>query len=115
MLAEIADSSLLTSILDSRAVLNCSITASSARLRSVKSRVTFAKPVSSPVSSRIAVRMTLAQKREPSLRTRQPSSSTRPRSRGQAQQFGGPAALRIFLREEAREMQAEDLIGRVAA
>ena len=33
-----------------------------------------------PMLSRMAVMMMLAQKREPSLRTRQPSSSTRPRS-----------------------------------
>jgi hypothetical protein len=49
--------------------------ASSASLRSVWSRVTLTKPTSRPVESRSAVSTTLAQKREPSLRSRQPSSS----------------------------------------
>src|SRR5437764_444076 len=42
------------------------------------SRVTCAKPRGWPRSSVRAVRMTLAQKREPSRRRRQPSSSWRP-------------------------------------
>ena len=48
------------------------------RRRSVRSRVTLVKPTSSPFASRSAVITTLAQNREPSLRTRQPSSSKRP-------------------------------------
>ena len=51
---------------------------SSAFFRSVKSLVIFEKPLRFPASSRKAVKMTLAQNREPSLRTRQPSSSNRP-------------------------------------
>jgi hypothetical protein len=43
--------------------------------RSVRSRVTFTKPRSSPSSPRMAVMSTLAQKRVRSLRRRQPSSS----------------------------------------
>ena len=62
-------------------------------LRSVTSRVTLANPVTAPLLSRMAVITMLAQKREPSLRTRQPSSSTRSLCRGLAQQLGGPAAL----------------------
>ncbi len=100
-------------MLASSALLNCSITASSARLRSVKSRVTFAYPVTSPLLSRMAVRIVSAQKREPSLRTRQPSSSTRPSGRGQAHQLRRPASLHILLREEPREMQPLDLFRRV--
>lgn len=90
----------------------CSITASSARLRSVKSRVTLAKPVSSPFVSRIAVITMFAQKRAPSLRTRQPSCSIRPRS-AEPHQFLRPFALNIFLGKEAGEMFADDFIGRV--
>ena len=43
--------------------------------RSVMSRVTLAKPTSSPSSSRTAVIVTCAQNAVPSLRTRHPSSS----------------------------------------
>src|SRR5205807_1294611 len=50
----------------------------SACLNSVRSRVTLPKPSRIPRSSRNAVIETLAQKREPSLRTRQPSCSTLP-------------------------------------
>jgi len=50
----------------------------SASRRSVISRVIFAKPMRFPKSSRMASITTLAQKKEPSLRTRQPSSSYRP-------------------------------------
>jgi len=39
------------------------------------SRVILANPISVPASSRIGSMTTLAQKYEPSLRTRQPSSS----------------------------------------
>ncbi len=47
-------------------------------LRSVMSWVILAKPISSPASSRMASMITWAQKRVPSLRTRQPSVSQRP-------------------------------------
>ena len=57
-----------------RSVTACS-SASCERLRSVRSRVTLANPASRPSSSRTAVIVTLAQKRLPSLRIRQPSSS----------------------------------------
>ena len=50
----------------------------SAFLRSVRSRVIFENPTSWPDSSRSAAMATLAQKREPSLRIRQSSSSKRP-------------------------------------
>ena len=50
----------------------------SCRRRSVRSRVTFPKPRSLPDSSLSAVMTTFAQKRVPSLRRRQPSSSYRP-------------------------------------
>jgi hypothetical protein len=48
------------------------------RPRSVRSRVTFAKPSSSPSSSRTAVMSTSAQNSVPSLRTRQPCSAKLP-------------------------------------
>ena len=54
------------------------ISSASTRLRSVRSRVTLAKPRSLPVSSRTAVTTALAQNVEPSLRTHQPSCSKRP-------------------------------------
>ena len=57
---------------------------SSMRRRAVRSRVTLAKPRRVPVRSRMAVMTTLAQKRVPSLRTRQPSSSNRPSRRAVA-------------------------------
>ena len=47
-------------------------------LRSVRSRVSFAKPRRLPAWSRIAENTTLAQKVDLSFRTRQPSSSSRP-------------------------------------
>ena len=52
--------------------------ASSLRLRSVRSRVTLAKPRCVPSAPRSDVITTFAQKREPSLRTRHPSVSNRP-------------------------------------
>ena len=52
--------------------------ASCSSLRSLRSRVILEKPRSFPSSPRSAVITTLAQKREPPLRTRQPSSSKRP-------------------------------------
>jgi len=63
---------------DSARRLASSIAWSSERLRSVRSRVTFANPTRVPLSSRSAVITTFAQKREPSFFIRQPSSSTRP-------------------------------------
>ena len=51
---------------------------SSARFRSVMSLVIFENPRRFPPSSCSAVMTTLAQNCEPSLRTRQPSSSNRP-------------------------------------
>ena len=62
----------------------------------------------------MAVRMTSAQKREPSLRTRQPSLLDAAALGGQAQQLRRPAAVDILLREEAREVLAQNLIGGVA-
>ena len=54
--------------------------ASSALFRSDMSRVIFANPFSRPASSLRAVMTTFAQKREPSRRNVQPSSSTHPSS-----------------------------------
>ena len=112
--AEIAPSNFSDIHIGQQRAAELQINASSARLRSVKSRVTLANPVTSPVLSRMAVMTMLAQKREPSLRTRQPSSSTRSARGGQAQQLGGAAALLILLRKEAREVQAENLVRLVA-
>ena len=64
---------------------------SSMRFRSVRSRVTLAKPRSLPSASSTAVMTTLAQNRVPSLRTRQPSSSNRPSRGGDAQLVLRPA------------------------
>ena len=55
--------------------------ASCASRRSVRSRVILVKPISSPSGLRIGSMTTVAQKREPSLRTRQPSASKWPWSR----------------------------------
>ena len=55
--------------------------------------------------------MMSAQKREPSLRTRQPSSSTRPLLDCEPQQLGRTPALEVFLRKEAGEVLADDLVG----
>jgi hypothetical protein len=49
-----------------------------ARRRSLMSRVTLAKPISLPFSSRMVSTTTLAQKCVPSFRTRTPSASKRP-------------------------------------
>ena len=51
---------------------------SSTRFCSVRSRITFEYPRSTPASSRTAPVTTWAQNRLPSLRTRQPSTSIRP-------------------------------------
>lgn len=67
--------------------------ASSLALRSVKSRVTFAKPRSSPSPSRSAVTTTFAQKRVPSFLTLQDSCSVRPSAAARASSAAGlPAA-----------------------
>jgi len=63
------------------------------RRRSVRSRVTLANPLWRPARSYTAVMTTLAQKRLPSLRTRQPSSSKRPsRSALRSSSAGQPRA-----------------------
>ena len=54
------------------------VSASSTCLRSVRSRVSLANPRALPAGSRMAVKTTFAQKVDPSLRTRQPSTSHRP-------------------------------------
>ncbi len=65
----------------------------SASIRWVMSRVTLAKPISRPSLSRIGSITTLAQKRLPSLRTRQPSFSKRPsRSAAARPRAGSPAS-----------------------
>ena len=74
------------------------------------SRVTLANPVTSPLLPRMAVMTILAQKREPSLRTRQPSSSTRSLAAARRSNSAGRPRSSIFLRKEAREMQSEDFV-----
>ena len=87
---------------------------SSACRRSVRSRVTLAKPRSVPASSRRAVMTTLAQKREPSLRTRQPSSSNRPSAGASRSSSSGQPRSTASWRVEAGEVLADDLVGAVA-
>ena len=82
--------------------------------RWVRSWVTLAKPRSRPSASRSAVTTTLAQKRVPSLRTRQPSSSARPCSRAIASSAHGLAGGDVVGAVEAREVLADDLGGLVA-
>jgi len=66
---------------------------SRSRCRAVMSRVTLAKPRSSPRGPRSAVTTTSAQKRLPSLRSRQPSCSARlSRSARCSMRSGVPAA-----------------------
>ena len=67
---------------------------SSASLRSVRSRVTRAKPMCRPSASWRRVKTMPAQKRVPSLRTRQPSSSQRPSLRARASAPSGTPAAR---------------------
>jgi hypothetical protein len=62
--------------------------------RSLTSRVTLAKPISRPSLSAMRLITTLAQKREPSLRTRQPSVSNLPLSRAMLSARSGAPALR---------------------
>ena len=79
------------------------------------SRVILAKPTSAPSGVRIGSITTCAQKRLPSLRTRQPSLLIAAFARR-----GFQRALRaaprgaIFLGIEAREMLADDLVRRIA-
>ena len=76
--------------------------------------MTFAKPTSVPSASRSAVMTTLAQKREPSLRTRQPSSSKRPFAGRDLELALGLARRDVLGRIEDREVLADDLVGLVA-
>ena len=80
------------------------------RCRSVMSRVILAKPISSPSSSRIGSITTWAQKRVPSLRTRQPSllepALALARS---ASACAGSAGGAVLGGVEAREVLADDL------
>jgi hypothetical protein len=74
----------------SRAERNSSL----ARRRSVSSRVILLNPMSAPSALRIAPITTLAQKREPSFRTRQPSSSSQPSRAAEARLLAGfPVAM----------------------
>ena len=57
---------------------------------------------------------TLAQNREPSLRTRQPSSSNRPVARRDLQLALALARRHVLRRIERREVLPDDLLGRVA-
>ena len=62
--------------------------------RAVMSRVTLAKPRSSPEGPRSAVIVTSAQKRVPSLRSRQPSPWCRPSRSARASAAAGSPASR---------------------
>ena len=57
---------------------------------------------------------TLAQNREPSLRTRQPSSSKRPSPAATSSSCAGQPRATASRRIEAREVLADDLVGPVA-
>ena len=82
--------------------------------RSVRSRVTLAKPMSAPSSPRSAVITTFAQNREPSLRTRHPSSSNRPSRPRDLELESGIPAGDVRIRIERGEVLADDLVGLVA-
>src|SRR5437868_207689 len=104
-------------------------TRSSWARRSVRSRVILENPRSSPSGVKSAVMTTLAQKRVPSLRTRQPSSSKRPTRFASSSSRSGqrlatdalgllqlvlrPAAVDVGLAVKDREMLADDLGGGV--
>ena len=74
----------------------------------------LAKPSRRPARRASAVMMTLAQNREPSLRTRQPSSSKRPSAVATCSSCSGQPLSTASCGIEAREVLADDLVGAVA-
>src|SRR5712691_3259809 len=88
----------------------CSLrfSASCASLRAVKSRVTFANPITAPSESRSAVMITSAQKREPSFRIH-PAIA-----RGEREQPRRLSLRYCFGRVKAGEMLPYDLLCPVA-
>ena len=78
------------------------------------SRVTLAKPRRRPDLSCSAVRTTDAQKREPSLRTRSPSSVATPCFGRPPQQPARHAGDHILRKIEADKRLADDLVGAIA-
>src|SRR5438067_413009 len=96
----------------SRSSLRRSATSVSRRL--VRSRVIFKYPESLPLGFLQGVITTLAQKRDPSFRTRHPSSS-KPAFFSRSAQLGiGPAFLESVGRIKHRKMFSNDFIGSVA-
>ena len=81
---------------------------------SVRSRVMWAKPRSSPAGPRSAVTVTSAQNREASFRTRQPCSRDHSLGRRGGQLPGHLAGLTWVRRLQHRDGPAEDLVGGVA-
>ena len=79
----------ITGVESARSACRCLSRSSCAARRSLRSLEILAKPITAPASSFTAVITTLAQKREPSLRTRQPSSSKRPTSAAISSSFCG--------------------------
>jgi hypothetical protein len=77
------------------------------------SRVTLAKPTSSPSSSLIGWMTALAQNWLPSLRTRHPSPSHLPSHASFQRPLRHPVPA-IFLSVEAREVLTQDFVGRVS-
>lgn len=74
------------------------------------SRVTFENPTRAPVESRIVVIRTVAQKREPPFRMRQPSSSNQPRTAAvSSARCGLPSATSSAV-IEAREVLTDDFL-----
>jgi hypothetical protein len=92
-----------------------SLRASSACFLSVRSRVIFRKPPSCPLSSRTALRVTLAQKSEPSLA--RPASHLAVVALGLGDRRVRPRRLargHLLGQVEPREVLADDLLGAVA-
>ena len=87
--------------LETSALVISSRKASFSRFRSVMSRVTFVKPVSSPLWPRSAVITTLAQNCEPSLRTRQAFFLPAAIGGGKPQPFLRLSARHVFRGVEA--------------
>ncbi len=94
----------------SSARARCSRSCSRLR-RAVRSRVTFANPTSWPQASRTALMTTLAQNREPFLRSRHPSCSTLPVELGALQLLLAAAGRHVLGGPKAREVLAQDLLG----
>ena len=78
---------------------------SSSRRRSVRSRVTLVKPISWPEASWIGVITTLAQNLDPSLQTRQASTSKLPSLRAtSSSRSGAPSAMSSGVKNLAKSL-----------